>query len=135
MTLLVRTLGIILIWSGFCIAQTIIAQTITVVQTDPAIPANLKPMASAGDMTRCVATLQKTARNIHLDCKIGTVVTMTITAIWQTSVVGNGDLMWIFNYDAVNLKVVHFSVAANIRNTAKAVTGNSVVSVGDIVWP
>jgi hypothetical protein len=106
----------------------------TVTATSPTLPANLTPMAKNSDQTRCVATpIANTPRNIHMDCKIGTRVTMTVTAIYNDSILSSGGVTMAFMYDKNNTKVVHFQASVNV--VTSGITYTQWISQGDITWP
>lgn len=113
------------------------AWTQTITQPNPLVPANLKPQATKGDLTRCVITpWGSSTRNLHVDCKIGTRVTQTISAVMNTTWIEAGaDMMIELNFDPKNSKLVHYWAVANTRDSTGGVTATTLIAQADITWP
>ena len=106
----------------------------TVKQTNPPIPASLSVLAGDGDNTYCVATAVKTPVSFTLTCRRSGVTKFTSTVIVETAWIVDGDLCWLFNYDATNPKLVHFQVSETVR-VKGVITGTKMKSQGDVLWP
>ena len=116
------------------LAAVLSAQTIT--RPNPLVPPTLAPMASQGDQERCVVTPWGTKeRNFHVDCKIGSRVTQTITAIHNTTWIEAGkDLIIELVFDENNPKVVHYWATVNTRDSSGGVTAVTLIAQADITW-
>lgn len=119
----------------FVWAAALGAQTVT--QPNPAVPPNLKPQATGGDLTRCVITPWGTTNvNFHIDCKIGSRVTHTVTAVFNNTMFMAGqDLVIWLQWDAANKKLVHYWATANTRDATGGVTACTLIAQADIRWP
>ena len=124
---MVRTLILFLLLSLSVMGQTI-------KQTNPPIPASLSVLAQDGDNTYCVATAVKTPVSFTLTCRRAGVTKFTSTVIDETTWIIDGDLCWLFKYDATNPKLVHFQVSETVRVNG-VITGTKMKSQGDVLWP
>ena len=106
----------------------------TIKQTNPPVPASLSVFATDGDLTYCVAVAEKATVEFTLTCRRSGSTKFTSTLIEETVWVSDGDLCWLFNYDAKNPKLVHFSVSENVRGNG-VITTTKMKSQGDVLWP
>ncbi len=93
------------------------AQTIT--QPFPPTPASLSVFAGEGDLTYCQTAIVKgAAPAFTLTCRKSGATYFTATVIKSSGVFSSGDIVWLFNWDAVNPRLVHVQASANTRDPA-----------------
>ena len=107
----------------------------TIIQTSPYIPASLVVFADKGDLTYCVATPSKTLPQLSLTCRRSGVTKLQPTIISETTVIGIGDVLWMFQFDSANPKLVHFSASVNVRETVNGAYITSILKTqGNALW-
>ena len=93
------------------------AQTITA--PFPPVPASLSVFAGEGDLTYCQAVAVKgTLPAFTLTCRKSGATYYTATVIKSSGVFSNGDITWVFNWDASNPRLVHVQASGNVRDPA-----------------
>jgi hypothetical protein len=88
----------------------------TITQPFPAAPASLSVFAGEGDLTFCQVGVVKAAPGFTLTCRKAGATYFTATVIKSSGVISNGDIVWMFNWDLLNPRLVHVQASANVRD-------------------